>query len=193
MRARGDDVDEPGRIGPEVSRAAALFDLSRPLAREVHLIESGIGLHAWVVDGSRLYDLDRENFRRLATSVADGSAETALAAMHLAQPTAVIDDTPPMRPPVRALSLAVAQKCNLGCSYCYAREGSFGGKPQNMSIQTARTAVDLLLSQATPGERINLSFLGGEPLVNRPVLRRDLLCRERSCAPQRSGWLLYHQ
>jgi uncharacterized protein len=65
----------------------------------------------------------------------------------------------------------VAQKCNLGCSYCYAREGSFGGKPQNMAIETARGAVDLLLSQAKPGERINLSFLGGEPLVNRPVLR----------------------
>jgi uncharacterized protein len=95
--------------------------------------------------------------------------------MHLAQPTRAIDDVPPIRPPVRALSLAVAQKCNLGCTYCYAREGSFGGKPQNMSIETARAAVDLLLSRATPGERINLSFLGGEPLVNRPVLR-DATC-----------------
>jgi uncharacterized protein len=165
------------RVAPahDTSRPAALFDLSRPVARDVHLFESGIGFHAWVVDGSRLYDLDHESFRRLAASVADGAAETALAAMHLAQPTRAIDDVPPIRPPVRALSLAVAQKCNLGCTYCYAREGSFGGKPQNMSIETARAAVDLLLSRATPGERINLSFLGGEPLVNRPVLR-DATC-----------------
>jgi uncharacterized protein len=40
-----------------------------------------------------------------------------------------------------------------------------------MSAATAREAVDLLLSQAAPGERVNLSFLGGEPLVNRAVLR----------------------
>jgi hypothetical protein len=28
---------------------------------------------------------------------------------------------------------------------------------------------DLLLSEAAPGERVNLSFLGGEPLVIRSV------------------------
>jgi len=162
-----------GRVAVAQSppRAAALFDLSRPITPEVHLIESGVGYHALVVDGSRFYDLDSESFRWLAAAVTNGSAATALAAMHLAQPTPVVDDAPPTQLPVRALSLAVAQKCNLGCVYCYAREGSFGGKPQNMSKETARTAVDLLLSQAKPGERINLSFLGGEPLVNRPVLR----------------------
>jgi uncharacterized protein len=166
------------------SRAAALFDLSRPVAPELHLIASGAGYHAWVVDGSRFYDLDSEGFRWLAAAVADGSAATALAAMDLAWPKPAIDDAPPTRLPVRALSLAVAQKCNLGCVYCYAREGSFGGKPQNMSTKTARAAVDLLLSQAKPGERINLSFLGGEPLVNRPVLR-DTTCYAANEAARR--------
>jgi len=63
------------------------------------------------------------------------------------------------------------QKCNLGCTYCYAEGGSFGGPAANMSEATGLASVDLLLSQAAPGERVNLAFLGGEPLLNRSVLR----------------------
>ena len=74
-------------------------------------------------------------------------------------------------PPVHALSLAVAQKCNLGCTYCYAQQGAFGGEAKNMSLETANRAVDLLLSQAGDGGKANLAFLGGEPLVNRPVIQ----------------------
>jgi uncharacterized protein len=153
------------------SRAAALFALSRSSASDVHLVESGVGHHAFVVDGSRFYDLDRESFRVLAAAIADGSSAAALARLQVVAPRRAIDHTPVVRPPVRALSLAVAQKCNLGCTYCYAREGSFGAEPRSMSAETARAAVDLLVSQAVPGERVNLSFLGGEPLVNRAVLR----------------------
>jgi uncharacterized protein len=167
------------------SRAAALFEQSRPSASEIHLIDSGIGFHVLVVDGSRVYDVDRESFRLLGTAVAEQRVETALADMGLVQPVRAIDDEPPAHPPVRALSLAVAQKCNLGCTYCYAREGSFGGKPQNMTIETARAAVELLLSQAVPDERVNLSFLGGEPLVNRSVLRETT--RYAARAAQRRG------
>ena len=163
---------------------AAAFGPARSSGREVHLVESGVGLHAWVVDGSRFYDLDRESFARLAAAVADGSETEALAALGLARPERAIDDAPPVRPPVRALSLAVAQKCNLGCTYCYAREGSFGGEPRNMSAEVARAAVDLLLSRVRPGERVNLSFLGGEPLVNRAVLR-DATCYAESAAARR--------
>jgi uncharacterized protein len=71
---------------------------------------------------------------------------------------------------VRALSLAVAQKCNLGCTYCYAQGGSFGGPATSMELQTALDSVDLLFSDVAAGERVNLTFLGGEPLLNRPVI-----------------------
>ena len=83
---------------------------------------------------------------------------------------------------MRALSLAVAQQCNLGCTYCYAQEGTFGAKPRNMASETAQRAVDLLLSEAAPGERVNLSFLGGEPLVNRTVLRETTRYAARQAA-----------
>jgi len=83
-----------------------------------------------------------------------------------------IDDTPLEPPPVRALSLAIAQKCNLGCAYCYAEQGDFGAAPKNMSTDDALRAVDLLIEAAEPGAPLNLAFLGGEPLVNRPALRQ---------------------
>ena len=38
----------------------------------------------------------------------------------------------PRTPSVRALSLAISQKCNLGCTYCYAQEGGFGGAPRQI-------------------------------------------------------------
>ncbi len=83
-----------------------------------------------------------------------------------------IDDAPLEPPPVRALSLAIAQKCNLGCAYCYAEQGDFGAAPKNMSTDDALRAVDLLIEAAEPGAPLNLAFLGGEPLVNRPALRQ---------------------
>lgn len=72
---------------------------------------------------------------------------------------------------VHAFSLAVAQKCNLGCTYCYAQQGNFGGNDELMSIEVARSAVDRLVEAAGPGNQISLAFLGGEPLLNRSVLQ----------------------
>ena len=73
---------------------------------------------------------------------------------------------------MRALSLAVAERCNLGCTYCYAEGGSFGGRPRNMEWDVAEASVDRLFTEAAAGERVNLAFLGGEPLANRSLIRR---------------------
>ena len=78
---------------------------------------------------------------------------------------------PPTSVNMRALSLAVAQACNLGCTYCYAQQGNFGGADRSMSLDVAKAAVDRLLADAPRGEKVSLAFLGGEPLVNRDVLR----------------------
>ena len=40
-----------------------------------------------------------------------------------------------------------------------------------MDLATAQQSVDLLLAQASPGAKVNLAFMGGEPLANRAVLR----------------------
>jgi uncharacterized protein len=41
-----------------------------------------------------------------------------------------------------------------------------------MSWEVAEASVRRLLIDAEPGERVNLAFLGGEPLTNRPLIRR---------------------
>jgi len=51
----------------------------------------------------------------------------------------LIDDAPLPPPKIRALSLAIAQKCNLGCAYCYAQQGEFGAPAKNMSLADAIT------------------------------------------------------
>jgi uncharacterized protein len=64
----------------------------------------------------------------------------------------------------------VAQKCNLGCTYCYAQEGDFGGLAKDMPAEVALAAVERLFAGAAPGQRVNLAFMGGEPLSNREVV-----------------------
>jgi uncharacterized protein len=153
-------------------RARAMFLASRPRSRQVHLIRDDAGAHLLVVNGSQLFDVDDASAAAFDEAVRSGDPEVSrlLAALGADAPPR-IDDTPLAEAPVRALSLAVAQKCNLGCTYCYAQEGDFGGPAKDMPLDTALGAVDLLLADVPAGGRVNLAFLGGEPLVNRRVLR----------------------
>jgi uncharacterized protein len=82
-----------------------------------------------------------------------------------------VADAPLAPPPVHAVSLAVAQTCNLGCTYCYAQQGDFGGTAKQMPLEVAERTVALLVAGAEPGSSVNVAFLGGEPLANRRVLR----------------------
>lgn len=68
-----------------------------------------------------------------------------------------------------AISLNLAQTCNLSCSYCYADEGRFGGKPRMMTIEVARNAIDRLLDSEDT-KAVSVGFIGGEPLLNRRVM-----------------------
>ncbi|MGH3984846.1 MAG: radical SAM protein [Pseudonocardiaceae bacterium] len=149
-----------------------LFQLSAPLSSEAHLVDSGDASYLFLPNGSRLYGVDAATYAqldRIRRSGDDSGLRDLLQRLGVDAPH-YVDDVAPEEPPVRALSLAVAQKCNLGCTYCYAQGGSFGGPATSMELHTALASVDLLLRDVTAGERVNLSFLGGEPLMNRPVI-----------------------
>ena len=143
-----------------------------------HLFETDVGNHVFVTDGSRIYSVDSQT-----ASALDRSAFSVdkLESIGIPSVNAVSDERVTSMP-LHALSLAVAQKCNLGCTYCYAEGGSFGDKAKNMSIETARAAIDRLLLDANSGENVNLSFLGGEPLANRSVIRDATLYAVDSAA-----------
>ena len=74
------------------------------------------------------------------------------------------------------LTLFVDHQCNLRCSYCY------NGEKYNraMSLDTMREAVDLVLR--TPMRLLELSFFGGEPLVQEDLVREAMLYAERRVA-----------
>ena len=146
---------------------------SLPRSALVHLLPNAAQAQLFVADGSRLYDLPPRIAAHFDGALRDRDDEriTALIAEFGLDARPAIDDAPPATMPVHALSLAVAQKCNLACTYCYAQQGEFGGAAKNMPLQTALRSVDLLLAEKPAGSKVNLAFLGGEPLQNRAVLQ----------------------
>jgi uncharacterized protein len=139
---------------------------------ELHLFEADGRPHVFVTNGSRVYELDDAVFSELKEALASGNDSTLQEVMFrvgLDAPPYITNE--PTSVPFHAVSLAVSQKCNLGCTYCYAEGGSFGGAAKNMTLDVAIRTVDALFMSAQPGSRLNLAFLGGEPLVNRTVLR----------------------
>ncbi len=75
------------------------------------------------------------------------------------------------------ITLLVAQSCNLSCCYCYAQGGYYGGKQRHMQEGTLRLALERLLPLAA--SRVTLSFFGGEPLLNLPLMRRAVTLARR--------------
>ncbi len=146
---------------------------SAPRHPDVHMVDTSAGPHAFIVNGSQIYGLAAEAAETLRQALAadDREAVDRLLIQFGITLSPLIDDRPIVSPPLRSLSLAIAQKCNLGCTYCYAQQGEFGGGAKAMSAEIALRAVDLLLRDAEAGTRVNLAFLGGEPLANRTGLR----------------------
>ncbi len=67
---------------------------------------------------------------------------------------------------VRA-SLSITHRCNLACQYCYSGRSD---KP-DMSVATARKAVDFLLGLPRSAGVLKFGFFGGEPLLRLDLMR----------------------
>lgn len=146
---------------------------SKPHSPQFHLVPAGSATQLFLANGSRLHTITDETaatLKQLQEQKNEAAITDTLAALGLDAPPA-IDDTPLKDPKIYALSLAIAQKCNMGCAYCYADQGDFGGPTKNMPLATAKQSIDLLLADCTAGSKVQLTFLGGEPLINRKALR----------------------
>lgn len=159
------------------TRAAVLLEdarqsmaASRPRSPHAHVLHGDDGSHLFLPDGSRLFDIEPGLLDEVEEALEAGKVETLLDRLRLTEKR-YVDDAPYDPPGVHALSLAVAQTCNLACSYCYAQQGEFGGAARSMPLDVAERSVDMLVGGARSGARLNLAFLGGEPLVNRRVLQ----------------------
>ena len=57
-------------------------------------------------------------------------------------------------------TLAVTQRCNMACDYCYILKNQ-----SKMTIPTAEKIVDFMYSHTPPDEEVDIGFFGGEPLL----------------------------
>lgn len=148
--------------------------MNKPFNASARVFQSAAGRHLFVADRSRLYDLPHEvapGVEHLLMDVSEPSAVSALIAdLTGVAHTRDMGAQQVSVPPLRALSLNLAQSCNMACGYCYADEGRFGGKASGMSLEVAQASVDRLLAESSPGDELVLGFIGGEPLINRKVL-----------------------
>ncbi|MDR0425632.1 MAG: thioether cross-link-forming SCIFF peptide maturase [Clostridiales bacterium] len=72
---------------------------------------------------------------------------------------------------VKALCLNISHLCNLRCAYCFADGGAYRGKEANMPLKTACAAVDFLIERSGTRRHLEIDFFGGEPLLNRQVMK----------------------
>jgi uncharacterized protein len=92
--------------------------------------------------------------------------------------------------PMNTIALGVEAGCNLACTYCY--NDSHYERPQfqpaitGMTLETALQAVDKALHELTPGSRLTVQLIGGEPLLQFPMIRElipraEQMGRVRGC------------
>jgi uncharacterized protein len=162
---------------------------TRPRSAQLHLFRNDAEGFVLDVETGKVHPLSDPQASNLEEVLRLGDpARAGLMAMALGVGTPRSEfPAPPESVPVKALSLAVAQKCNLGCTYCYAQQGSFGGNAASMSAEVASASVDRLFEKAEPGEKFTLAFMGGEPLTNRKTLHAATRHAVREAAARGAG------
>jgi uncharacterized protein len=83
--------------------------------------------------------------------------------------------------------LNVTNSCNLSCRYCYEYGEDRLARPEApavMSEETARASVDLLLDRSAPRAKLQVTFFGGEALLNWKVIRPTIEYARRRAAEQ---------
>ena len=105
----------------------------------------------------------------------------------VAPPPKPIVEKPKRRIPLQTLVLNVTSKCNLSCGYCYEygedRIVEATTKPRFMNEEIAKQSVDFMFAESDDSPTVNLTFFGGETLMNFKVLKSALAyARERAGA-----------
>ena len=81
---------------------------------------------------------------------------------------------------ITQLDVILTAGCNLRCSYCYQNDK----KARRMKWDTLRASADLVLASQRP--QVGLLFVGGEPLLEFPLIQRAVeYIEERRTASQR--------
>lgn len=72
--------------------------------------------------------------------------------------------------PLSSLVLHVSHDCNMRCGYCYADYGRYGSDFGYMTPEQAVEHTKAFFDQLGDQKGVHLTFFGGEPLMNMPVV-----------------------
>lgn len=75
---------------------------------------------------------------------------------------------------IHMLILQVTQGCNLRCDYC-GFSGLYNNRvhaPKSMNFETAKRAIDWVLSRSADSPFFSFAFFGGEPLLELPLIKK---------------------
>lgn len=146
----------------------------------------------FVREGKR-YLLDIENMKAAAIDEAAAQAlsklngastdfvpqetQAALAEFGLLRPQKKKSAGNNTREPINSIALFVTQACNLRCVYCY--ENKTGAR---MGEATALQAIDWLIGQSGNVKNLYVSFFGGEPFLNLPLMKKTAAYARKKAA-----------
>jgi len=150
-------------------------------AKNLLPFSEGDDMHLFVADGSRIYDVENRTAcvidkMRLDLPLSDDEElllDELLGSLQITDSPYIKDEVIPV-PQLNAISINVAQVCNMSCTYCYANEGKFGGASTMMKNQVAFDTVDKLFAEAAADAPLLLGFMGGEPLLARALIHETV-------------------
>lgn len=72
-------------------------------------------------------------------------------------------------PPITKTELLLTRNCNLKCAYCFEQSIRDNSK---MPVSVALAAIDLLFAYSKDTKEVYITFFGGEPTLNFPLLQK---------------------
>ncbi|HYG90063.1 MAG TPA: quinohemoprotein amine dehydrogenase maturation protein [Azospirillum sp.] len=166
LRARAEDLHEVAAGGRPVLfhvPSSGLFDLDEPSRAILELLrtrEAPVDELVRRLDG-----------RHAAGTVREAAAELLRLRLVQAGPAHAAPRPAVPTGALTTLVLNVTSGCNLACTYCYKEDLRPAGGAARLSEDAGRAAVDLLLSESG-SPRVGITYFGGEPLTNLPLIKR---------------------
>lgn len=157
--------------------------------KDFHVFESGARHFLFLAEPVAIFSVDAETYRALRKAEvgepANGDARrleeaTSFIERHLARAR----PAKPLRAPVDitdrvlALYLFVSQECNLACRYCYGEAGEYGRRGR-MSESVLECAFQRFFEGDEEQGRQYVTFFGGEPLLNFPLMEKTAALAQR--------------
>ncbi len=138
-----------------------------------HKFNIGDRYFLYVPDELKAYRINKTLYEDLPLNyeeVNDKSLSDVLQSINLTKlaentPGEALKVNPTQNYNVYAVSLNVAQICNMRCIYCYGNKGEYDKKGK-MDRETALKSVDFLIKNSGDMKNLSICFFGGEPLLN---------------------------